>query len=612
MRQLGSLPFFLAVGMPGDAVYAQWTALAWAIGLGLFGFADVCLLLLLALSRELARRQDAEREALAARDAVAASERRLGLYIDHLADGLMAIAVKPDGSFVFERINQSGSRMLGVREGESAGASPRDVLPCSMADVLEERWRECRYRAEPIKFERVQECDGRRRVLRVVLSPVREHGDAGDVTLILGSVRDATDSVELEAKLRQAQRMEAVGQLTAGIAHDFNNMLQTQTGALELLIEDVRDKPRALDYATMALAASERGSSLTHSLLAFSCQQYLEPQAVSLPALYDRLRPVLELSMGPRVALRLRHIPGMAAIFADRAQLETAILNLCLNARDAMAEGGSLALEAREATAAEAERAGMAAAAAVLLTVTDSGTGMAPETVGRACEPFFTTKVIGKGSGLGLSMVKGFVQQSGGAMALRSRPGLGTSIELWLPQAPSAQAGLGQARPARSAHDGRGQRILLVDDAPDLLAVTAALLEASGDEVVQAANGEEAVLLLETERAFDILVTDYLMPGINGGEVARRAGLLWPALPILVLTGYAEIEELAELHPAIEVIRKPVRMDVLTQSVAAALARAERHDRIRFGADDAAVPADLTRRISPDGRSPSTRSTADW
>ncbi len=268
------------------------------------------------------------------------------------------------------------------------------------------------------------------------------------MTLILASVRDVTATVALEAQLRQAQRMEAVGQLTAGVAHDFNNMLQAQLGALELLVDEVEDRPHARYLANLARNACEHGARLTHSLLSFSRQQHLAPEAVPVAALFNRLEPMLARVLGPLVELRMAVESGMGPPFADAAQLEAALVNLALNARDAMPEGGVLRIEARNRRRSDADSRGVADPA-VLLVVSDNGHGMKPEVVARACEPFFTTKGVGKGSGLGLSMVQGFAEQSGGTMRITSRPGRGTQVELALPCAVGEPA-------CRASRPGRG------------------------------------------------------------------------------------------------------------------------------------------------------------
>ncbi len=515
VRRLGSLPYFLAIAIPSDAVYAHWRMLAWRIAAAVFVFTDISALLLLALVREFGRRMRAERDAVIARDAVRASERRLGTYVDHLADGILAVAMGPDGHFFYERVNEAAGRMVGLPPNDIIGRRPRDIFTKPVADLVEARWRECIAASGPTHHEVRLKRRGDTRVLRLVLAPVREGDATGPVTLILASVRDVTEMVALEAQLRQAQRMEAVGRLTAGIAHDFNNLLQTQSGALELLIEDLQDRPGSLEYATMALAASERGGCLTHSLLSFSCQQHLAPRAVPLPALFDGLRQLLPVTLGHLIDLQIQTGEATDSAYADRAQLETAILNLCCNARDAMPDGGVLTIHAWNGSAAEAALAGMAPVDAVVLAVSDTGSGMAADVTARACEPFFSTKAVGKGSsGLGLSMVLGFVQQSGGAMRIRSNPGDGTCVELWLPRAACAEA----------------------------------------FETVGAVQGGEPGLLTAGH-------------GQRGREAANGANRDLPRLPGMRLTGHADADEPARPPPYAETVRNGVQADRLATQV---------------------------------------------
>ncbi len=376
-------------------------------------------------------------------------------------------------------------------------------------------------------------------------------------------MRDITQRREAEAQLYQAQRMEAVGQLTAGVAHDFNNLLQAQLGALELLIDEVQDRPRALDFAAMALAASESGARLTHSLLAFSRQQVLEPRAIEVPALLAQLTRILSRTLGPRIALQLDVEPDLPPVFADAAQLEAALLNLSINARDAMLEGGRLGIEARCAEATSDAPDGLAPGRHIRLTVSDDGMGMSPETLAQACEPFFTTKGVGKGSGLGLSMVQGFARQSGGALRVRSTPGLGTRVELWLP---IAAAGAPEPLRSKPTFQGAG-RILLVDDVPDLLAVMSEVLRTTGFTVVPARSGEAAAALLRQDLELDIIVTDFAMPGIDGGALVRQARQLRPGLPAIIVTGYAEADGLATVPSDVVVLRKPIGADDLARCI---------------------------------------------
>ncbi len=327
-------------------------------------------------------------------------------------------------------------------------------------------------------------------------------------------------------------------------------------------MEEVSDRPGALKLANLVLDAGRRGSKLTHSLLSFSRKQHLAPKAVPIRSILDSVGRMLRRTLASNVHLEIRIEEEAPAPFADTAQLEAALINLALNARDAMPKGGNLVIEVRRGATTDVAPDGIQPEAAVMLAVSDTGTGMLPEVAARACEPFFTTKGVGQGSGLGLSMVHGFVQQSGGAIALSSKPGRGTRIELWLPSA-DGEAPLGEE--VSSTARGIG-RVLLVDDALDVLSVTAELLEKAGFVVTQARNGEEALHLLGT-RKFDILVTDYMMPDISGNDLIRRGCELFPDLLAVILTGYEESEIIGGLPPNVSLVRKPVAGRALTQHV---------------------------------------------
>ena len=376
--------------------------------------------------------------------------------------------------------------------------------------------------------------------------------------------RDITERRRAERQLRQAQRMEVVGQLTAGIAHDFNNLLQAQLGALELLLDSIGNDTETRQFATMALGAAEHAAKLTHSLLSFSRQQVLEPVAVPVPALLTRLETILSRTLGPRIELSVEIEADLPPLFADPAQTEAALLNLALNARDAMPGGGSLSLTACTPLSPLDLPDTLEPGRYLVLTVADDGSGMSPETLAQACEPFFTTKGVGKGSGLGLSMVQGFARQSGGALRFFSVLGQGTRIELWLPMA-AADVEV-RADVVRGQMRGAG-RILLADDVSDVLMIVAAVLENAGFEVVAVSSGEAALEELAFGRPFAALVSDFAMVGIDGGELARRARRLRPGLPTMIITGYVESEKLRDLPPDVAILRKPLAADALVAAI---------------------------------------------
>jgi CheY-like chemotaxis protein len=325
--------------------------------------------------------------------------------------------------------------------------------------------------------------------------------------------------------------MDALGRLTAGVAHDFNNLLQAMMGSLELLLDDLADRPESAEHGQIALRAARRGGELTHRLLAFSRQQVLIPRAVAAHELFDGVVSLIARTFGPNIVLLLSPIRDDLTVMADIAQLEAAILNLAVNARDAMDGRGRLTISAY---AAEADAAmTLAPGNYAVIAVEDTGTGMDAATIAHACEPFFTTKGL-EGSGLGLSMVQGFTRQSGGDMRIASELGRGTRVEIWLPQATQTEAASAIARTPKIF---KGQ-ILLVDDDNDVLLTVAAFLRNAGYLVTSVDTGGKALALLLAGNRFDAIVTDYAMPGTDGIDVLEQAREIDETMPGLIITGY--------------------------------------------------------------------------
>jgi PAS domain S-box-containing protein len=343
-----------------------------------------------------------------------------------------------------------------------------------------------------------------------------------------------------EAQLRQAQKLETLGQLTGGVAHDFNNLLTAVLGNIELLRKRLPADPAVGRLLDGAMQGAQRGAALTQRLLAFARRQELQPQSVDLAGLIEGMRHLLERSVGPRVGLRIEAPTGLPPALVDPNQLELALLNLAVNARDAMPEGGALTITLDGMR--NAAEDGLDPGTYLRLRLRDTGTGMDADTLLRAVEPFFSTKGVGKGTGLGLSMVHGLAAQSGGDFRLSSIPGQGTTAELWLPVA----QGIVQqaAEPAEAqATDARAATILLVDDDVLIAMSTADMLSDLGHTVIEANSGAQALDILRNGQAIDLLMTDYAMPGMTGAELARVARDIRPGLPMLLATGYAELPE---------------------------------------------------------------------
>ena len=358
-------------------------------------------------------------------------------------------------------------------------------------------------------------------------------------------------------QLRQAQKMETIGQLTGGVAHDFNNLLMAVMGNLDLLRKRLPDDPRLHRLVDGALQGAERGASLTQRLLAFARQQDLRAVPVDLSALVQGMGNLLERSLGPRVALRLDLPEGLPPARIDANQLELAILNLAINARDAMPDGGSI--EIRVAKHQVQNDAVLKSGTYLKLSVIDTGAGMTPNILKRAIEPFFSSKPLGKGTGLGLSMVHGLVVQLGGTLELSSAIGKGTTATMVLPIATSApEAETPAAAPQQIK---RSAIILFVDDDPLIAMSTTEMLEDLGHRVIGASSALHALDILKSEQPIDLMVTDHVMPGMTGIELAAATRQVRPSLPILLATGYAELPEGTQLD--LPRLAKPYHQDQL-------------------------------------------------
>ena len=382
-------------------------------------------------------------------------------------------------------------------------------------------------------------------------------------------MEEVAERERAQAALVQSQKMEAVGQLTGGIAHDFNNLLTVIAGNLELIGRRAEDD-RILRYAGFASHAAERAAKLTHQLLAFSRTQQLTLAPLGLNALVDGMSDLLERTIGPQIAQRRRPDPGDPWVMADDHQLELAVLNLAINARDAMPRGGTLTIAT---SLSQSPPEGIAAGRYGVIRVSDTGTGIPPGVLSKVFDPFFTTKPLGKGTGLGLSQVFGIAHQSGGTALIDSEEGKGTSVSIWLPltEAPAQEAAAAadaQAECAR-AHG----HVMVIDDDDGVRRFIVESLEMLGYSVADAPNGTEGLACLAGHIP-DLLVVDFAMAGMNGIEVARAARRMAPSVPIILATGYAETDT-AETGLIRQILRKPFQIDDLARAVHVALETAD-------------------------------------
>ncbi len=368
------------------------------------------------------------------------------------------------------------------------------------------------------------------------------------------------------AQVHEMRKVESLGQLTGGVAHDFNNLLMAVLGNLELVRKFLPDDPKIHRLIDGAIQGAERGATLTKRMLAFARRQELKPETVEIPNLVDSMVEMLRRSLDPGIQITTEFEADVPPTRVDPNQLELALLNLALNARDAMPLGGKLTISAHRERVAAGDVPGLEPGEYVCITERDTGEGMDEVTLKRATEPFFTTKGAGRGTGLGLSMVDGLVAQSGGAMRITSRQGAGTTVELWLPVSQAQQ--VERPRPAAPTliEETRCCRVLVVDDDPIVLAGTAAMLEDLGHIATEVESAENALQILQSDANIDLVLTDHAMPGMTGTELAKHIRRNWPELAVVIATGYAELP--GELDAGVPRLSKPYRQQDLAVLVA--------------------------------------------
>jgi PAS domain S-box-containing protein len=425
--------------------------------------------------------------------------------------------------------------------------------------------------------------DGSRFWASVVVDAIHDDGQLIGFAKI---TRDLTERREIQLQLEQsreqlfhAQKMEAVGQLTGGLAHDFNNLLAGISGSLELVKKRVaQGRVDEIDrYITAAEGAVSRAAALTHRLLAFARRQTLDSKVIDPNTLIAGMADLIQRTIGPSIRLETVLAPSGGLISCDPNQLENAILNLCINARDAMPDGGRLSIATGQRLVEErtARELDMKTGDYVVISVTDTGTGMPPDVAKRAIEPFFTTKPTGRGTGLGLSMIYGFVKQSRGQLQIASEMGVGTTVSLYLPQhTGEAAKEVWQAHPPATPEVGNGETILIVDDEPTVGTLVVEVLAELGYSAIEAIDGSSGLMVLQSNVRIDLLITDVGLPGgMNGRQMADTARLSRPLLPVLFITGYAESTAIAEgdLEAGMYVLTKPFTIEALSSRVSGIL-----------------------------------------
>jgi PAS domain S-box-containing protein len=525
---------------------------------GLAGFAKI--------TRDLTERRAAE-------ELLKASREQFRLLVQGVTDYAIYM-LSPDGHI--NSWNLGAQRIKGYSAKEIIGShfsrfyTEEDRMTGEPARALATASREGRYEKEGRRVRK----DGTTFWANVVIDAVRS--DAGDligfakVTRDITAQRDAMHELQLAREsLFQAQKMEAVGQLTGGVAHDFNNLLMAISGSLSLLQKRIPKNPKTDHLIENALEGVRRGSALTQRMLAFARRQDLAIGPVDVPSLVRGMSDLLERSLGPSVELNFNFPSETISALTDSNQLELAILNLVVNARDAIEHGGTITIGARKSSSSTANFGAGKSEECVCISVQDNGQGMDQETLRRAGEPFFTTKGVGKGTGLGLAMVHGVAQQSGGHLQLTSVKGVGTTAEIWLPIATSSSVPVITPEERGVVRDVRSLVVLVVDDDALVLSSTVMMLEDLGHTVIPAGSAMEAFAVFENNKQIDLLITDHAMPVMTGAELADIVMKRNPNLPIVMATGYAELPPDSEY--SFTVLSKPFTQDDLLRSIFSAL-----------------------------------------
>jgi PAS domain S-box-containing protein len=492
------------------------------------------------ITRDLTERKKAE-------DALRQSEEQFRLLVQGVTDYAI---------FLLDAHGRVSNWNLGAQRIK--GYLPHEIIGCHFSQFYRE---EDRKAGEPEKalatavqqgrFEkegwRVRK-DGTQFWAHVVIDPIRS--DTGELIGYAKVTRDITERRDAQLKLEktrealvQSQKMEAIGHLTGGIAHDFNNLLMAVLGSLELIRKRLPDDPKLMALLENAVQGAQRGTMLTKRMLAFARRQELKLERINIPELVRGMSDLLQRALVPSIAIETRFPLILKPILADANQLEMALLNLAVNARDAMPEGGQIVIAAREEIIPAGHVGGLKPGPYAYLTVTDTGVGMDRATLSRALEPFFTTKGPGKGTGLGLPMVHGLAEQFGGRFNLQSRLGEGTTAELWLPVAETKTDTIEQDQPPPSEVEKKHPSLVVVAVDDDLLVLTntIGMLEDLGHTVIPASSGKEALKILRHEVSIDLVITDQVMPQMTGLQLAEAIKEEWPDLPILIASGFAEM-----------------------------------------------------------------------
>jgi PAS domain S-box-containing protein len=506
------------------------------------------------------------------------SDAQIRTFYDHSSECHAVMVAVEGGQFRYEDINPATLRLYGMTREQVIGRTVDEVFGTDNAAEVNGHLTACLKAGAPYRYERMQGDS----IVEAIASPVPI--ETGRPRRLVVSARDVTERRRLEQQLRQAQKMEAVGQLTGGIAHDFNNLLTVILGNTEVLRrrlegDGVPTRHELDRLSGSVLRAAERAASLTHRLLAFSRQQPLAPEQTDVNKLVAGMSEMLRRTLGETVAIEVVLGGGLWRVNADPNQLESAVLNLAINARDAMPGGGKLTIETSNAYLAESadDHEEVIPGQYVLLAVTDTGAGMSAETIAKAFDPFFTTKKIGDGTGLGLSMVYGFVKQSGGHVKIYSELGHGTVVKIYFPRflGDGSAAAVELISPANFVMQGRREEIVLVVEDDELVrGYSLNVFHELGFDALEAADAASALRIIDERPRIDLLFTDVGLPGgINGRLLADEARKRQPNIKVLFTTGYTRnaIVHNGTLDPGVDLVTKPFTMDALARKILALL-----------------------------------------